>query len=473
MINIKDLSKVIKQISDEKGLKVEAIIEAVESALASAYKKEYGNKSWIVKSKIDIKNGSLNFYQVKIVVDKDSVIFEDSQSDLKTDLKNQTKKDESIKEEDKKELIRFNPDRHILLEDALKIKPDAQVGEELTFALPTKDDFGRIAAQVAKQTILQKLHEAEKSMLLTEWKDKEGTIVSGIIQRFDRGNIYVDLGKTLGIVFPNDSIPGERYQAGDRMRFLVLAVQEDSRHPGIILSRSHPDFVKKLFELEVPEIVEGLVAIKGIVREAGSRTKIAVASQAPNIDAVGSLVGPRGARVMVVTNELFNERIDIVEWSEDPAQFIANALSPAKVQSVEILPKREAKVLVPEDQLSLAIGRNGQNIRLAAKLTNFKLDVRSVAHPDKVQEGGIAEVSQSEDMQKELKEETSQNKKTKKEKNNDKKLQEETNKEEDEVNNESDDTDEKIDDIDEFEDNENDLENEDYAEKEDDLKDEN
>jgi N utilization substance protein A len=386
MINIKDLSKVIKQISDEKGLKPEAVIEAVESALASAYKKEYGSKSWIVRAKIDIKNGSLNFYQVKVVVDKDNVVFEDNQSDLK----NKAKKDESIKEEDKKELIRFNPDRHILFEDALKIKPDAQVGEELTFALPTKDDFGRIAAQVAKQTILQKLHEAEKSMLLTEWKDKEGTIVSGIIQRFDKGNIYVDLGKTLGIVFPNDSIPGERYQPGDRMRFLVLAVQEDSRYPGIVLSRSHPDFVKKLFELEVPEIVDGAVIIKGIVREAGSRTKIAVASQVPNIDPVGSLVGPRGARVMVVTNELFNERIDIIEWSEDPAQFVANALSPAKVHSVEILPRREAKVLVPEDQLSLAIGRNGQNVRLAAKLTNFKLDVRSVAHPDKIQEGGIA-----------------------------------------------------------------------------------
>ncbi len=381
MINIRDLSKVVKQISDEKGLNPEKVMEAVESALASAYKKEYGSKGWVVKCKLDSKTGSLSFYQVKTVVDKDKVAF-DLEENKKT-------------KEQKEDIIYFNPDKHILLEDALKIKPDAKIGEELIFNLPTKDEFGRIAAQVAKQTILQKLHEVEKEMLLTEWKDKEGTIVSGVIQRFDRGNIYVDLGKTLGIVFPNDSIPGERYQAGDRMRFLVLAVQEDTRYPGIILSRSHPDFVKKLFELEVPEISDGVVEIKAIVREPGSRTKIAVASKDSNIDPVGSLVGPRGARVMVVTNELFNERIDIIEWSEDPEKFIANSLSPAKVNSVEILPRREARVFVPEDQLSLAIGRNGQNVRLAAKLTNWKLDVRSSSNPEKVQEGGVAEVSDS------------------------------------------------------------------------------
>jgi N utilization substance protein A len=388
MINIKDLSKVIKQIADEKGLDPQKIIQAIESALAAAYKKECGKKGEIIKSKIDFKSGIVSFYQIKIVVDETAVSLESG-------------------EENQKDLPKFNPDKHILLEEAKKIKPDAKIGEELIFNLPVKEDFGRIAAQVAKQTILQKMREIEKETILTEWKDKEGTIVSGVIQRFDRGNIYVDLGKAIGIMFPNDSIPGEHYQAGDRMRFLVLAVQEETNHPGIILSRSHPDFIKKLFELEVPEISEGAVEIKAIAREPGSRTKIAVVSKIEGVDPVGSLVGPRGTRVMVVTNELGSEKIDIIEWSEDPEKLISNSLSPAKIHSVEILPKREAKILVPEDQLSLAIGKGGQNVRLAARLTNWKMDVRSITRPEEIQEGGVAEVPEEQEEQKDnsLKEE--------------------------------------------------------------------
>lgn len=378
MINIRDLSKTVKQLADEKGLDPDRIFEAVEAALASAYKKEYGKKGEIIRASLDKKTGQISFYQVKIVTDDKTIAIGEAASN-------------EVKDQD---LLKFNPDKHILLEEAKKLKPDVKVGEELIFNLPPKDDFGRIAAQVAKQTILQKLREIEKETIMTEWKDKEGTIVSGIIQRFDRGNIYVDLGKAIGIMFPNDSIPGEHYQAGDRMRFLVLAVQEETKYPGIILSRSHPDFVKKLFELEVPEIAEGVVEIKSIAREPGSRTKIAVASKIEGIDPVGALVGPRGARVMVVTNELRSEKIDIIEWSDDPEKLIANALSPAKVYSVEILPRREAKILVPEDQLSLAIGRGGQNVRLAARLTNWKMDVRSVARPEEIQEGGVAEAEQ-------------------------------------------------------------------------------
>ena len=378
MINIKDLSKVIKQVATEKGLEPENILEAIESALASAYKREFGKKSEIIKAKLDLKTGTLDFYQIKTVVDENTVRLNDE--------------DES--KEEGKEIPKFNPDKHILIEEASKIKPDVKVGEELVFKLPPKEDFGRIAAQVAKQVITQKLRDFEKEALLREWKDKEGQIVSGVIQRFDRGNIYVDLGKSIGIMFPNDSIPGEHYKSGDRMRFLILAIQEETNYPGIILSRSHPDFVKKLFELEVPEIAEGAVVIKDIAREPGSRTKIAVASVVEGVDPVGALVGPRGTRVMVVTNELGNERIDIIEWSEDPEKYIANALSPAKVHSVEILPRRSAKILVPEDQLSLAIGRGGQNVRLAAKLTNWKLDVRSVTRPDEVQEGGIVDIEE-------------------------------------------------------------------------------
>lgn len=371
MINIRDLSKIVKQLADEKGLDPNKIFEAIEAALSSAYKKEYSKKNEIIKASIDKKTGQLSFYQIKTVVDDKMVLVGG----------------EGVKNLD---LPKFNPDKHIFLEEAKKIKPDAKVGEELIFNLPTKEDFGRIAAQVAKQTILQKLREIEKETIMAEWKDKEGTIVSGVIQRFDRGNVYVDLGKAIGIMFPNDSIPGERYQAGDRMRFLVLAIQEETKYPGIVLSRSHPDFVKKLFELEVPEIVEGVIEIKSIAREPGSRTKIAVASKAEGVDPVGALVGPRGARVMMVTNELGSEKIDIIEWSDDPEKLIANSLSPAKVYSVEILPRREAKILVTEDQLSLAIGRGGQNVRLAARLTNWKIDVRSVTKPEEIQEGGVA-----------------------------------------------------------------------------------
>ena len=240
--------------------------------------------------------------------------------------------------------------------------------------------------------VLQGLREAERSSIKEEFADKEGEIVSGVVGRFERGNVYIDLGRAVGVMFYNESVPGEHYRVGERLRFLVLAVQDDPRRPGIILSRSHPKFVIKLFELEVPEMADGIVEIKAIAREAGSRTKVAVASKEAGVDPVGSAVGGRGMRVMAVTNELGNEKIDVIEWSDSPEKFVANALSPAKVKLVEISPRREAKVLVSEDQLSLAIGKGGQNVRLAAKLTGWKIDVRSQSRPEEVQEGGVSEV---------------------------------------------------------------------------------
>ena len=287
----------------------------------------------------------------------------------------------------------FNPDRHILMEEAKKIKSDVQLGEDLEFPLEEREEFGRIASQAAKQVILQKLREAERESIRKEYQNKEGEILSGVVQRIERGNVYVDLGRATGILFYNETIPGEHYRIGERLRFYLLAVQEETRMPGLILSRSHPKFVSKLFELEVPEIHEGLVEIKAIAREAGSRTKIAAVSKTENVDPIGSLVGQRGTRVMAVTNELANEKIDIIEYSDDPEKFIASALSPAKVSSVEILPRREARAFLPEDQLSLAIGKGGQNVRLAAKLTGWKIDVRSQSRPEIVQEGGIAEAA--------------------------------------------------------------------------------
>jgi N utilization substance protein A len=306
------------------------------------------------------------------------------------DEKNENKNNAQIQENEEGKLPRFNPERHIILEEAKKINTDAKLDEEIAFPLETFEEFGRIAAQTAKQVILQKLRESERDSILNEWRGKEGQIVSGVVQRFERGNIFIDLGRTIGVMFANESIASEHYRAGERLRFLVLAVQEDTRLPGIILSRSHPRFVIELFRMEVPELLEDSIEIKAIAREPGNRTKIAAVSKADGVDPVGALVGQRGTRVMAVNNELGNEKIDIAEWSDDPEKFIANALSPAKVERVEILPRREARAYVPDNQLSLAIGKGGQNVRLAAKLTGWKIDVRSQANPGEVQEGGIA-----------------------------------------------------------------------------------
>jgi len=413
MFDLKTLNRAVQQIAEEKNIEPARIIEAIEESIAAAYKREYEKKGEIIKAKFDLKSGAVKFWQIKTVVDGTMVdlrppaVGEESPVKSATPLRMSLADDdnnlkrptvtETVKEEtDEEKLPRYNPDRHILLEEAVKIKPDVKLGEELTFPLETHNEFGRIAAQTAKQVILQKIREAERDSILKEFKDKDGEVVSGIVQRFDRGNVYVDLGRAVGVMFYNESLPGEVYHSGDRLRFYVLAVQEDARLPGIILSRSHPKFISRLFALEVPEIADGTVEIKAIAREPSSRTKLAVASSAEGIDPVGSCVGQRGTRVMAVSNELGQEKIDIVEWSEDPATFVANALSPAKVKLVEILPRREARAFVADDQLSLAIGKGGQNVRLAAKITGWKIDVRSQSKPEEVQEGGVATVPESE-----------------------------------------------------------------------------
>ena len=392
-MDLKNLGQAAEQIAEEKGIKKEQVLEAIESALATAYKKEYRKRTEYIRAKFDSKTGDVKFWAVKFVVNPEEVrIIEESEEGAEPIEKLTGSLPEKREGVDGEEpvLPRYNPDRHIFIEEARKSKKDAQSGDELEFPLETFEDFGRIAAQAAKQVILQNLRDAERASIRNEFQDKEGEIVSGVVQRFERGGVYIDLGRAIGVMFHNESIPGEHYRIGQRFRFYVLAVQDDPRRPGIVLSRSHPKFVSKLFELEVPEIHDGVVEIKQITREPGSRTKIAVHSREEGIDPVGSAVGQRGTRVMAVTNELGNEKIDVIEWSEDPETFIAHALSPAKVKLVEVLPRREARVLVPEDQLSLAIGRGGQNVRLAAKLTGWKIDVRSQSRPEEVQEGGIA-----------------------------------------------------------------------------------
>jgi transcription termination/antitermination protein NusA len=402
MFNLKEIKKAIDQIAEEKGLDSEQILTAIESSIAAAYKKEFGKRSEIIKCKFDLKTGALNFWQIKTVEDDNTVkIIEEIEP---TDSDDETKKTKTLSpkeiiDEEEDKIPRYNPDRHILIEEAKKINKKTELGEELEFPLEVHDDFGRIAAQTAKQVVLQKLREAERGSIIKEYQDKVGEIISGVVQRFERGNTFIDLGRAVGIMFSNETIPGEHYKPGNRMRFYLLAVQEESRVPGIILSRSHPDFIKKLFEIEVPEISDETVEIKAIAREPGNRTKIAVASNAEGIDPVGSCVGQRGTRVMAVSNELGQEKIDIIEWADSPEEFITNALSPAKINSIEILDRREAKAFVPEDQLSLAIGKGGQNVRLAAKLTGWKIDVRSQSRPEEVQEGGVSETKkEKEDM---------------------------------------------------------------------------
>lgn len=384
LMDLKTIKRAIDQVAEEKGIDAAKVLDAIESSIAAAYKKEYEKKGEIIKAKFDLKTGELKFWQVKTVVDETTVrMGDEGEAEEAAPV---VTADGSVEEK----LPRFNSDRHMMIEDAKAVKKNVAVGDEIEFELETKEDFGRIAAQAAKQVILQRLREAERESIIKEFKGREGEIVSGTIQRAERGNIYVDVGRATALMLYNEVIPGEHYRIGERLKFYIVSVQEDARMPGILLSRSHPKFVTELFKLEIPEITDGSVEVKSIAREPGSRTKIAVASSVEGVDPVGSCVGQRGTRVMAVSNELGQEKIDIIEWSEDPVRFIASALSPAEVEDVEILPDHEARVFVPNDQLSLAIGRSGQNVRLAAKLTGWKIDVRSRSNPDEVVEGGTA-----------------------------------------------------------------------------------
>lgn len=397
MLDIKVVNKAIEQLAAEKDLDPKQIREALEAALASAYKKEYNKRGEVIHCDLDIKSGDMHFYQVRTVVDDTLVRFPV----------------EGVEQEQatgEEQLPLFNEERHMTLEEALGVKKDAVIGDEITFDLesPTAD-FGRIAAQTAKQVIMQKLREIEKETVKKEFEGRIGELVSGIIQRIERGNVFVDLGRTSGVMFFSEAIPGEHYRIGERLKFYLLNAQEGGRGPNLLLSRAHPRFVVKLFELEVPEITDGVVQIKGIVREPGSRSKIAVSTDADGVDPVGSCVGQRGARVLAVTSELGNEKTDIIEWSSDPEKYVSASLSPATVTAVERVDDREVRVLVPEDQLSLAIGKGGQNARLAAQLTGMKIDIRSQSRPEEKQEGGVADVSEdassaSEDQKEETEE---------------------------------------------------------------------
>jgi N utilization substance protein A len=335
-----ELVQVIDQISKEKGISREMVIEAVESALVSAAKKKYGAQRIAVQ--IDPKRGDIVMYAYRKVVAEIA-----------------------------------NPDEEITLEEAVKLFPEAQLEGEVPLQVEF-EGFGRIAAQTARQVIVQKVREAEREVIFKEFNDKIGQLVNGIVLRHEKGAYFIDLGKTEAVLPAREQVPRENYRRGDRLRAFVLEVKDTSKGPQVVLSRSHPDFVAKLFEMEVPEIYENIVEVKGVVREAGDRTKIAVSSKESQVDPVGACVGMKGARVQAVVRELRGEKIDIIPWSEDPRIFIAKALSPAVVEKVGVTEEdRSALAVVADAQLSLAIGKKGQNVRLAAKLTGWKIDILS------------------------------------------------------------------------------------------------
>lgn len=420
-MDIKAFASAIAQISEEKGIAAEKIWETLESAIAAAYKKDYGKKGQVIKAKIDQKSGQVNFWQVKEVLTEDMVYTEEELEELKEKQGEESSfvRDEIGTAEDKR--VRFNPERHIMLKDAKKTNSKIKAGEELEIALETKIDYGRIAAQTAKQVILQKIREAERESILLEYKSKEGEIVSGIVQRVEGRNVFFDIGKSLGILIKEEQIPGEFYRPGQRLKVFISKVEETSKGPSILLSRAYPKLVSKLFELEVPEISQGQVEINSIAREPGSRTKIAVSTKADGIDPIGAAVGQRGTRVQAVIQELGGEKIDIIEYSADPEKYIANSLSPAKVVEVKIMLKNKALAVVPEDQLSLAIGKDGQNVRLAAKLTGWKIDVRPPGKEAAIEaeeaEAETTETKKTELSKTEKKEKTDEPESGKKEKN--------------------------------------------------------
>ncbi len=350
----------LEQIEEEKGISRDEIITMIEASLAAAFRKDYGEKDQNIVVEFSAENLATKVFDVKTVVPEVT-----------------------------------DPQKEIAIEDAKEISPKYKVGDDIKTEITPKDGatFGRIAAQTAKQVIIQKLREAERNVMFSDYKAKERTLVNGTVQRVEGDTILVDLGKATGVLFPSEQIRGEKYEANQRLKVLILHVEPATKGPKITLSRSHPDMIRKLFELEVPEIYSGTVEIKSIAREAGSRTKIAVYSSQDGIDPIGACVGQRGTRVQTVMAEIGGEKIDIIEWDENPVKFIANSLSPAKILNVQLdMEEKSAKVGVLEDQLSLAIGKAGQNVRLAARLTGWKIDING----EKITPDGEVETGESE-----------------------------------------------------------------------------
>jgi N utilization substance protein A len=409
------IEQAMRQICEEKGLAYESVLEAIESALGAAYRKDFGDKMQNIEVTFDPASGGMQVYDVKTVVeDIDPEILEKVEAERQARMEAFAKQVEearargedinalSIEEDDGP---RFNPKTEIMYSDAQVLKFGAKIGDIIRTELPILEEFGRMAAMTAKQVITQKLREAEREVIFNEFKEREGEVVVGTVQRREGRVVLVDVGRTTAVMRPEDQVEREFYRPGERMKFHIKQVALTTKGPEILVSRTTEELVKKLFEVEIPEVQDGLVDVKSVAREAGARTKVAVATQEDTVDPIGACIGQRGSRIQTIIAELGGEKIDIIEWNADPETFILNALSPAKVKEVDLDDREHtARVMVASDQLSLAIGKGGQNVRLAARLTGWKINISEVGGNGVVESSEGSEQTQEETAS--LKEET-------------------------------------------------------------------
>ena len=417
-----ETSKMIQMICDEKGLDYDTVLEAIQTALGAAYRKDFGNRQQNIKVKFDPDTQDMKMWDVKEVVeDIDEETLEKSQEELAGRREKAAEEGRELTEEEIEDLPRFNPKVQMMITEAKENDKKTKVGDILEIPLEIPGDFGRMAAQTAKQVIIQKLREAERNSVFDDLKEQEGQIIQGVVQRRDRsGSIIIDLGKITGIVPQTEQIRGEKYISGKRMRFYIISVEMGTRGPEVILSRSHKDMVKTVFEQEIPEISDDSVKIKGIARDPGNRSKVSVYTDDESIDPIGSCIGQRGSRITTIIDELGGEKIDIIQYSDNIEEFIKNSLSPAKIDSVELdEEEKEATVSVAGDQFSLAIGRGGQNVRLAAELTGWKIKAAQIGEEESAvsSDGESVDVDEDkkseEDSENEKKEEVKKSDKTK------------------------------------------------------------
>ncbi|MDB4984782.1 MAG: nusA [Patescibacteria group bacterium] len=387
LFDVKLLKTTIDQIEEEKKIPAAVLWDAIEQSLAAAYKKDHGKRGQVIRCQFDQDTGSVTFTQVKTVVDEDSVRPALSEEDMEKlranpELRDMEKADEEVKP-------RYDEEKHMFLDAAKLFKANAAIGDEIIFPLETPEtDFGRVAAQTAKQVIMQKIREAERGSVMNEYEGKQGEIIIGSVQKVDRGMVFIDFNRATGVLPRSEQIPGEFYKTGDRIKAYLYQVEEGPKGINLRLSRTHPRFIEGLFAVESPEVAAGTVEIKSIAREAGARSKIAVWSNDDNVDAQGACIGQRGVRVRSITEELHGEQIDIIPFSADSSEYVSNALAPARVLDISINEEtHQANVTVADDQLSLAIGKGGQNVRLAAKLTGWKIDIKGIKGEEVNEEG--------------------------------------------------------------------------------------
>jgi transcription termination/antitermination protein NusA len=417
-----EIQQAIQQICDEKGLSYDSVMETVETALAAAYRKDYGNKMQNIEVEFDVEGGGIKAYDVKTVVEdlpeeeieamrraqaEEAAAREAAEADPFSKPPKREREDHESRngktlpgEEGEEEKAKFNPKTEVMHSDAKVLKMSVEIGEVMRTELPVATEFGRMAAMTAKQVITQKLREAEREIVFNEYKEQEGEILIGTVQRREGRVILVDIGRSVGVLLPEDQAPNERYNSGDRIKVYVREVTLGSRGPQILLSRTSTELVRTLFEVEIPEIGDGIVIIKDIARDAGHRTKISVHTDDGGIDPIGACIGQRGIRIQTIITELGGEKIDVIEWSEDQENYLLNALSPAKIGEIQLNEEtKEATAFVANDQLSLAIGKGGQNVRLAARLTGWQLRIQEEVADDKDSEEKEEEVKDVEKVE--------------------------------------------------------------------------